>query len=124
MAKRPARTLLEVCTARVIANRGGDPGRMLDVLRAVPEASRAAEVAVQWGIATVEASDRPVALTREYAAFWGKTERMALYDRARVRALFDADEFAAVIARVADELRARGVGANVDAVEIADLVTA
>jgi hypothetical protein len=101
---------------------------MFDVLRAVPQASRAAELIVQWAIATVQGSERPVALTREYAAYWGKSERQGLYDRAAIRALFDADEFDRVIERVADELRARGVTvppADGEALEIPDdVVTA
>ena len=101
---------------------------MFDVLRAVPQAMRSTELVIAWAIATVQGSERDVAYTREYAAYWGVTERQGERDRADIRELFDAEEFERVIVAVANDLRARGVttpSASLQAVEIAaDLVPA
>lgn len=108
------RTLLEVCTARATRARGGNPARLFDALRAVPEAMRVTDLVIAWALATVQGSDRRVAFTREYAEYWRVTERQGERDRSRIRALFDAAEFDALIADVATEVRRRGFTAPAD----------
>jgi hypothetical protein len=102
-------TLLELMTAKVVAARGRDKGGTFDVLRSVPEAMRASEVVLQWSIATVQGSERDVAFTREYAEFWGKGERQAERDRARVRALLSAIEFERLVRALARYMEDRGL---------------
>lgn len=118
MTRRVPQTLLEVCTARAVAHRGGNPDRMLDVLRAAPQGLRVAELVIEWAIATVQGIDPPeggrwsgrqIATTAEYAAFWRVNERHGWRQRAQIRELFSDDEFQDVVAELAGFLAERGL---------------
>jgi hypothetical protein len=111
---RKVETLLEVCTARAVRARGGNPARAFDALRAVPQAMRACGLVIAWAMASAYGTNGRVAFGREYADYWRCTERQAWRDRARIRELFEPSEFEQLITSVAAQLLRRGVVAPSD----------
>lgn len=82
---RPARTVLEVCVARLGMRRG----------------TMAAVAVVQWAIATDEFGRVPT--TVEYSEWWAVTERTGWSNRATVRAVF-GDDWQVVVQEIADHI--------------------
>lgn len=94
-----AETVLELCIARAIYVRGGDPASMLDNLAAMPQGQSACIAVVLWAMAAKSLGHMPT--TVEFADFWRISERMGWKYRSRVTRLFPGDEFVQVVDQVA-----------------------
>jgi hypothetical protein len=93
-----ARTLLELCVARAIKARGGDPRSLLDNVSAIPKGQAACGAVMLWAVVTKELGHVPT--TVEFADFWRISERMGWKYRARVVELFP-DEFVELLEHAA-----------------------
>jgi len=109
------RTLLELCVAGALEERGGSASNLRDVLSAVPAGTRGCEAIFLWAIAAAASDEFPG--VNEYAAWWDVTDRQARRDRQSARDCF-GDAWPEVVKAVAKRLPAERIERRADAIRL------